>query len=150
MYHLSTINENWEKLHHQNDTFLFLFSILFCTLFFYVRVYSFVYFYCGMKYRHILCFNDQANISFCWSELILIFDTSFVDILYVHLADYDIMICVIVHGCFITMFWGTGVWDTNAKNIVVLWRLTRALMLHASLSFWLDVPKNINVYSQRK
>ena len=25
--HISTFNENWERLHHQNDTFLFLFSI---------------------------------------------------------------------------------------------------------------------------
>ena len=27
LYHISTFNEKWERLHHQNDTFLFLFSI---------------------------------------------------------------------------------------------------------------------------
>ena len=27
IFHISTFNENWERLHHQNDTFLFLFSI---------------------------------------------------------------------------------------------------------------------------
>ena len=32
--HISTFNENWERLHHQNDTFLFLFSIL--TIFFWL------------------------------------------------------------------------------------------------------------------
>ena len=38
---MSTFNENWERLHHQNDTFLFLFSILwslcFCIVYFYLR-----------------------------------------------------------------------------------------------------------------